>query len=173
MRADWEREYSDYAGACLARLERTAWMLCGDRHQAADLVQNTLVKIYVRWPKVRAVEHLDAYVRKALLREFLSEQRRPWARIRLTGAVPDDAVQPDDATEDRSMLVDALRQMAPRQRAVLVLRFLLDLPIEEVAEQLDCSTGTVKSQTSKGLAVMRRLMDLPAVVPSTSGGTDG
>jgi RNA polymerase sigma-70 factor (sigma-E family) len=172
MRPEWEREYADYAGASLARLERLAFVLCGDRHHAADLVQNTLVTLYVRWSRVRSVDHLDAYVRKMLLRQFLIERRRPWARMRLTATVPE---MPTDSgpsgMEDRSILVAALRRLAPRQRAVLVMRFLYDQSIDEVAALLDCSTGTVKSQTARGLATMRRLLNETA--GETVGITDG
>jgi RNA polymerase sigma-70 factor (sigma-E family) len=175
MRAEWEREYADYAAAGLARLQRMAYVLCGDRHRAGDLVQNTLVKLYLKWPRARAVEHLDAYVRKMLLHQFLMERRQPWARIRLTATVPDPP--PDTATsgtEDRPALVAALRRVAPRQRAVLVLRFLYDLPVDEVATLLGCSPGTVKSQSARGLATMRKLLGQPlAAVPSSPRSSDG
>ena len=174
MRADWEREYADYAAGALPRLQPMAYVLCGDRHRAADLVQNTLVTLYVKWPKVRAVQSLDAYVRKILLRHFLIERRQPWARIRLTATVPDVVTGTGPpATEDRSLLVAALRRMPPRQRAVLVLRFLYDLPVEEVATLLDCSPGTVKSQTARGLATMRGLLEEPIAIRTSAGSTDG
>ena len=82
MRAEAERDYVEYAGACLNRLQRMAYILSGDTHSAADLVQETLVTLYVKWPKIRGVENIDGYVRMILLRQFLQERRRPWARTR-------------------------------------------------------------------------------------------
>lgn len=158
MRAEWEREYVDYATVGMERLKRLAYTLCGDVHTASDLVQGTLVRLYERWPRVRGVEHVDAYVHKMLLRQFLAERRRPWSRIRLGATVPETPVR-ERADDDRPILVAALRRLPPRQRAVLVLRFLYDLPVGEVAAMLGCGEGTVKSQTSRGLATMRRLMD--------------
>jgi RNA polymerase sigma-70 factor (sigma-E family) len=174
MRAEWEREFAEYAAGAMPRLQSMAYVLCGDRHRAADLVQDTLVTLYVKWTRVRAVQHLDAYVRKILLRRFLIERRQPWARIRLTATVPDPPPATGPAgSEDRSLLVAALRQMPPRQRAVLVLRFIYDLPVDEVANALDCSEGTVKSQTARGLAAMRRLLNEPVAIPTSAGSSDG
>lgn len=174
MRADAERDYVEYARACLNRLRPMAYILSGDPHRAADLVQETLVKLYVKWPKIRGVENLDGYVRQILLREFLQEQRRPWARIRLTGTVAESigGSQPVPV-EERSELVAALRQVPARQRSAVVLRFVYDLPVEEVAVLLGCGAGTVKSQTSRGLATLRRLLEQPAVARSSAGSADG
>jgi RNA polymerase sigma-70 factor (sigma-E family) len=187
MRADLEREYVEYARASLDRLRRMAYVLCGDRHLAADVVQETLVRLYTGWARVRVVEHLDAYVHRMLMRRFLEERRRPWSRMRLTPTVPDAApvgpVAFSASVEDRSALVTALRRVPPRQRAVLVLRFLYDLPVDEVADLLDTTPGTVKSQTSRGLTTLRRLLDEdgegPVAAPGLSvarvspGSTDG
>jgi RNA polymerase sigma-70 factor (sigma-E family) len=167
MRADAEREYIEYARAGAPRLQRLAYTLCGDVHRASDLVQNTLVRLYTRWHRVRSVEHVDAYVRKMLLRQFLMDQRSPWARIRLAATVP-EAASAAASAEDRPVLVAALRLLPPKQRAVLVLRFVYDLPVGEVAEMLGISDGTVKSQSAKGLVKMRHLLvsEMPLVAPS-------
>jgi RNA polymerase sigma-70 factor (sigma-E family) len=173
MRAELENEYVQYARACTARLHRIAYMLCGDAHRADDVVQETLASMYVRWPALRSVDSIDAYVRTMLVRSFLRERRRPWSRVRLDG-VPPETARPDrsgapvgDAVEDRDRLVRALARVPARQRAVLVLRFLCDMSVEDVATTLRCSAGTVKSQTSHGLAAMRRLMDGAPQVGST------
>jgi RNA polymerase sigma-70 factor (sigma-E family) len=178
MRADLEGEYVEYARASLDRLRRMAYVLCGDRHLAADVVQDTLVRLYTSWHRVRAMEHVDAYVHRMLLRRFLEERRRPWARIRLTATVPETVASPPPpppSVEERSELVAALRQVPPRQRAVLVLRFLYDLPVDEVATLLDTTAGTVKSQTSRGLATLRRLLDddEPVAARTSRGSDDG
>jgi len=173
MRADVEREYIEYTRDALGRLQRFGYVLCGDPHTAADLVQDTLVALYVQWPHVRVMEHVDAYARKMLLRSFLTERRRPWRRMRLTGTVPDEVTSSAPALDERSALVSALRQVPPRQRVVLVLRFLYDLPVEEVAAVLECTPGTVKSQTSRGLVTLRRLLAEPAEPAATGSGRGG
>jgi RNA polymerase sigma-70 factor (sigma-E family) len=174
MRADHEREYVDYTRASLDRLRRMAYVLCGDRHLAADVVQETLVRLYTHWHRVRVVEHVDAYVHRMLLRRFLEERRRPWTRVRLTASLPDAApADPPPAVEERSELVAALRQVPPRQRAVLVLRFLYDLPVDEVATLLNTTPGTVKSQTSRGLDTLRRLLNEPVAARTLRGSDDG
>jgi RNA polymerase sigma-70 factor (sigma-E family) len=165
MRAELENEYVQYARASTARLHRIAYMLCGDAHRADDVVQETLASMYVRWPALRSVDNIDAYVRTMLVRSFLRERRRPWSRVRLGGVAPETAgpvgsgAPVGSTVEDRDRLVRALARIPARQRAVLVLRFLCDMSVEDVASTLRCSAGTVKSQTSHGLAAMRRLID--------------
>jgi RNA polymerase sigma-70 factor (sigma-E family) len=158
-----EQEYVDFVSARLPALRRVAYNLCGDGHQADDLVQEAVTKLYVRWP-LHGIDNLDGYVRTILVRTFIDERRRGWWKVRLFGGLPDEQPQAaGSGAEDRTMLRAALAKVPPRQHAVLVLRFLCDLPILEVAEILGCSAGTVKSQTSHGLTAMRRLLgDTPA-----------
>jgi RNA polymerase sigma-70 factor (sigma-E family) len=170
MSPEHEREYVEYVTARTAHLRRLAYLLCGDEHRADDHVQQALVQLYVHWRRARAVEHLDRYVRKILIRVHLDERRRAWSKVRLVD-VPPEVPQPavGSEVEDRTVLRAALALVPPRQRAVLVLRFLCDLPVEEVAEALGCSTGTVKSQTSHGLAALRRLLGAPPVAVARGG----
>jgi RNA polymerase sigma-70 factor (sigma-E family) len=168
MSPEQEREYVEYVTARTPMLRRMAYLLCGDEHRADDHVQQALVRLYMHWRRARAVEHLDRYVRKILVRVHLDERRRAWARVRLVD-VPPEVPQPvGTEVEDRTVLRAALLRVPPRQRAVLVLRFLYDLPVEEVAETLGCSAGTVKSQTSHGLAALRRLLEPMAVMEGGS-----
>ncbi|HLL69548.1 MAG TPA: SigE family RNA polymerase sigma factor [Micromonosporaceae bacterium] len=169
MRAELEREYVEYVKARVVPLHRLAYHLCGDGHHADDLVQATLIKLYSRWRQVRDVEHPDAYVRSMLVRQFLQEKRRPWSRVTLSAALPDRPASGSDSVEDREVVAAALRQVPPRQRAVLALRFLCDMSVEDVATTLRCSPGTVKSQTSHGLATLRRLLGDPAFVVTGQG----
>jgi RNA polymerase sigma-70 factor (sigma-E family) len=163
VRGELEQEYVEFAGARLPAMRKLAYLLCGDPHRAEDLVQQTFVKLYTGWRRARAVEHLDAYVRAMLVRAFLNERRRAWAtRVDLTGSVPERAAGNQPDVEQRAVLRAALNRLPPRQRAVLVLRFLCDLPIADVAALLGCSPGTVKSQTSHGLTALRRTLDEPA-----------
>jgi len=158
MRTEARQEYVEYVTARLAPLRRLAYLLCGDGHRADDLVQQTITKLYLRWRRISAVEHLDQYVRTMLVRTFLDERRRPWSRVGLVADPPESAAYPGDRIEDAIVLRAALARVPVRQQAVLVLRFLYDLPVEEVATILDCAPGTVKSQTARGLATLRRYL---------------
>lgn len=159
MRVEARQEYVDYVSNRLVPLRQLAYLLCGDEHRADDIVQQTITKLYVRWLRIRDVEHLDQYVRTMLVRVFLDERRRPWSRVGLLAEAPEPRPAPDGGVEDAMVLRAALRRVPRRQQAVLVLRFLCDLPVEEVAETLGCSAGTVKSQTARGLATLRRLLN--------------
>lgn len=171
MPARSDQEYTHFVGARLPALRRLAHHLCGDPHQADDLVQETVTKLYVRWP-VRDVGNLDAYVRTMLVRTFIDDRRRGWWRVRLFGGVVHEpSVVPSGDPEDHTMLRSVLAKLPPRQQAVLVLRFLCDLPVTEVAAVLGCSAGTVKSQTSHGLATMRKLLgDRPDIAGAATTG---
>ncbi|MET7394570.1 SigE family RNA polymerase sigma factor [Dactylosporangium sp. NPDC005572] len=151
-------EYVEYVTARLPVLRRLAYSLTGDSHRADDLVQQTITTMFVRWSRIRQAEHLDRYVRSMLVNAFVDERRLSWARVRLFAEPPPTVAPEPDSVEDRSVLRDALAQVPRRQRAVLVLRFIHDLPVAEVADILGISAGTVKSQTSHGLAALRRLL---------------
>lgn len=157
MRAELEREYVEYVTARMGRMRRVAYLLCGDVDRADDIVQTTVERLYTRWRRVRGADNIDAYVHTVLVRTFLAEKRRPWSRVRLVDEplelIPGVAAQPPD---ERLTVRAALRALPRRQQAVLVLRFLCDLPVAEVAEILGCAQGTVKSQTSDGLAALRK-----------------
>lgn len=150
-----DHDYTEYVTAALPWLRRTAYLLCGDVHGADDVVQVAITRLYTSWRKARAADDLDAYVRAILVRTFLNERRRPWSRVRLFDRVDElrTVANPDFETQEEVRV--ALMRLTPGQRAVLVLRFLSDLPVAEVARALRCSEGTVKSQTSAGLTALR------------------
>jgi RNA polymerase sigma-70 factor (sigma-E family) len=158
LHADLEREYVDYVQARLPDLRRAAYRLCGDPHRGDDLVQQAITKLYVNWRRARSVVNTDAYVQRILVNVFLDERRLRWSAVSLFASVPEVAAPVDSLADDRTALRAALNRLPRRMRAVLVLRFLLDLSIEDTAGALECSPGTVKSQTSRGLAEMRRLL---------------
>ncbi|MEU4566295.1 SigE family RNA polymerase sigma factor [Micromonospora sp. NPDC023956] len=166
-RAD-EDEYRQFVTARLEPLRVTAYLLCRDWHTADDLVSITIGKLYRHWPRVRAMEHVDAYVRGMLTNAWLDERRRPWRRERATDELPDlvDVTLPQAALADRELLLDLLAQLPPRRRAVVVLRFYCDLSVEETGRALGISAGTVKSQAARGLESLRALV---ADQVSTSG----
>jgi RNA polymerase sigma-70 factor (sigma-E family) len=154
-----ERDYVEYVTARLPALHRTACLLCGDAHRADDIVQATLAALYRYWPRARTTGGLDAYVHRILVRKYLDEKRLRWARVRLMPTLPDAAsIAPGAGIEDRDTLRTALAKLPRAQRAVLVLRFACDLPVDEVAEMLHCSPGTVKNYTARGLAALRRVL---------------
>jgi RNA polymerase sigma-70 factor (sigma-E family) len=156
MTSEHDQAYVEFVTAQLAPLSRLALLLCGDPHRADDLVQQAITKLYLRWHRVDEIEHLDRYVRTILVREFLDERRIGWARVRLFAEPVDVAVAAGDDADDRMVVRAALAKVPRRQRAVLILRFIYDLSVEETATELGCTNGTVKSQTSHGLAALRR-----------------
>ena len=163
-----DAEYLAYVGGRTPALRRVAYLLCGDGYQADDLVQETITKLYARWPRLGRVDNLDGYVHTMLVRTFLDERRRGWWKVRLFGAAPERTEPAGLAPEDRTMLRTALARVPARQQAVLVLRFLCDQPVSDVARILGCSEGTVKSQTAHGLNALRKI--LGDRLPAGSGG---
>lgn len=152
-----EGSFEAFVAARLGALHRYAFVLTGDVHEAEDLLQEALARTGAAWPRVRNREHPDAYVRTAMVRLMCNRWRRP-RRERLT-ADPPDAGRPDPAlgrVEDDAAVETLLRGLPPRQRAVLVLRYVDGLTEAEIAETLGCARGTVKSQAAKALASLRR-----------------
>ncbi|NUW44350.1 SigE family RNA polymerase sigma factor [Nonomuraea rhodomycinica] len=135
-------------------LMRTAYLLTGDAHLAEDLLQSVLMKVVRQWHKLSKDGNPEAYTRKALVNQYISWKRRPRPEVP-SGEPPERGVSHDDATLDRMVLRQALDRLAPRQRAVIVLRFREDLSEAQTAELLGCSVGTVKSQTHHALARLR------------------
>jgi len=156
-----EQEFTTYFAARHDAVRRTAYLICGDWHRADDLAQTAFVALHRRWRKIRNRGALDAYLRRTLVRAAIDESRRPWRRERFVAEFPEGraaGAQRDtvgDAVATRSALVDGLQQVPPRQRAVLVLRFLEGQSVADVATTLGCSEGTVKSQTARGLDTLR------------------
>ncbi|SDN28369.1 SigE family RNA polymerase sigma factor [Allokutzneria albata] len=168
-------EFAEFFSARFDFARRIAYALCGNWSEAEELAQNAFVKIYAHWRRVRS-ETADAYLRTVLTRTFLDTKRRGRAREEPTESPPDrPVVQDTGAIEDRPALLAALQKVPPRQRAVIVLRFIQDLSVEQVADVLGCTTGTVKSQTSRGLQALRQAYgpgggNTPALHPATRAG---
>jgi RNA polymerase sigma-70 factor (sigma-E family) len=158
MRPDAD-EFTAYAQARMDRWRRTAYLLCRDVHAADDLVSTMLGKLYANWRRISALDNVDAYARKVLTRAWLDETRKPWWRWRAGQDVPDVAVEQAQPIEDREALWRLLGTLGRRQRAVLVLRFYLDLSVEETAGILGITTGTVKSQSARALETLRGLAE--------------
>lgn len=151
-----EGEYREYVAARAPALRRTAYLLCGDWHRAEDVVQAVLIALYVHPPRDWVA--VDGWVRTALMRKVIDESRRPWRRERSVEVLPDTPLLQHDSAE-RMALLDALRTLPVRQRAVVVLRFWDDLSVQDTAAALDISEGTVKSHSSRGLAALRLTLE--------------
>ncbi|GAA3557955.1 SigE family RNA polymerase sigma factor [Amycolatopsis ultiminotia] len=157
-----EQEFAEYFAAKRDAVRRTAYLLCGDWHKADDLAQTAFVALHRRWKKIRDRAATDAYLRKTLVRAVIDESRRPWRRERQTDVLPEPVPDGPGLAErvaTREDLLAALKQVPPRQRAVLVLRYFDGLDVSAAANALGCSEGNVKSQTARGLANLRQVLD--------------
>lgn len=152
-----EQAFAEFAVASRGRLRRTAYLMCGDWDRARDHVQEALVRVYVRWPKLQRRGGELAYARRAVASVVIDESRRRSSRELPTD--PDLAIaSPEDvaaAVTDRAALMAALAALPARQRACVVLRYFEELDVRETATALGCSEGTVKSQTSRALSSLR------------------
>lgn len=142
---------------------RTATLLtAGDAHEAEDLVQTVLLRLYLSWPKIRS-ESRAAYVRKMLVNAHVDERRRPHARNERNQAdLPEVAVEPATPPDANAAVFQALAGLPPRMRAAVVLRHIHDASVAETADALGCSEGNVKSQTARGLAQLRDALADPS-----------
>jgi RNA polymerase sigma-70 factor (sigma-E family) len=165
VQAHLDPGFATYVRARQRTFVRAAYLICGDEHQAQDLVQQALIKLATRWSRIKD-ENPDGYVRRILYNDAVSSWRRT-GRER-PSAVPADRVVPDPsgAVAERADLIAALRELAPRQRAVIVLRYFEDRTEAETAEILGISIGTVKSQAHAALANLR--VNFPALTTSSS-----
>jgi RNA polymerase sigma-70 factor (sigma-E family) len=149
MREDTEA-FDAFVRARLPHLLRFGRALTGSEHAAADLVQDALERTLMRWSKITSVDP-EGYVRRAMVNRSISVWRK-LGRERLTDE-PTQQVH-EDAQPDRALL-DALRRLPPRQRAVIALRYYEDLTEAQTAAVLGCSVGTVKSQSSAAMTRLR------------------
>jgi RNA polymerase sigma-70 factor (sigma-E family) len=158
LAAEEDLEYVEYVSAALDRLRRTAYLLCGDGDRADDIVQATLVAVYLRWSRIRTVGNIDGYVHRVLVRRYIDERRAGWARVLLAWRHTDMPAPAAASVEDSHAVRDALARLSRGQRAVLVLRYFCDLSVQDTAAALGCSPGSVKAQTHRGLATLRELL---------------
>lgn len=150
MKALQDEEFRGFVTARGPSLLRTAYLLTGDHHDAEDLVQSALIKVVPKWARIK--DRPEPYVRQVLARESVKRWRgRRWREV-YTDVVP-EAIHHDST--DRVALLEDLRRLSPRQRAVLVLRYFDDLTEADTAAALGISVGTVKSQAHDALAHLR------------------
>jgi RNA polymerase sigma-70 factor (sigma-E family) len=171
-----DQTFEDYVADRGHALLRFSYLLSGNLHTAEDLVQEVLGRAFLRWRRMAEVEQPDAYLRTAIVREYLSWRRRRASGEALLGTVPEPAESTADdrgaaRLADRDEMWSLLGTLPRRQRAVLVLRYYEDLPDTRIAEVLGCRTGTVRVHASRGLSHLRRLLEpsrSSAVTPSAA-----
>ncbi|MGK5555176.1 SigE family RNA polymerase sigma factor [Actinomadura kijaniata] len=154
-------EFSRYVTAIRSHLRHRAFLLCRDWHEADDLVQRTLIKIFLRWETLDRRDELSAYARTVMVRTFINHRATPGrSREFLTDQLPEPEPRPggQEQVVDRILLLDKLAELGPRQRAVIVLRYWENLTVKETAEALSCSPATVRSQTFRALTNLRALL---------------
>ncbi|MCW2706767.1 MAG: polymerase sigma24 factor [Frankiales bacterium] len=162
---DDERTSREFVRARERSLLRRGWLLTGDWAAAEDLVQGALLRVWPKWRRACSAGQEEAYVRRTMLNLYLSGSRRRWRAEAPVATLPErDAPDTYDAVDTRLTLAGAMASLPPRQRAVIVLRFVEDLSETQTALALDCAAGTVKSQTSKALAALRRFPDLSSLL---------
>jgi RNA polymerase sigma-70 factor (sigma-E family) len=166
VNATLDGEFREFMAARWPVMVRLAYGLTGDQGHAEDVAQAAFARAYASWPRVRRSGDLDAYVRQIVVNENRNRFRKHRVAERLTGSPPESRPAAGawaDTTrryDDRSVLIAALQRLGPRQRAVIVLRYWMDLTEHETAASLNCSVGTVKSQASRGLAMLRQDTEL-------------
>ncbi|PSL01600.1 RNA polymerase sigma-70 factor (sigma-E family) [Haloactinopolyspora alba] len=156
MDSESEEQFRQFVEGRSLALRRFAYVISGDMYNAEDLVQGALAKLVKKW---RKIDDPERYVRRIIYNDQASRwRRRGVVREDPAGHVPErQSADPAGDVQRRLDVQRALWLLAPRQRAVLVLRFYEDLPEREVAVVMDCSVGTVRSQTSRALGRLRQL----------------
>jgi len=149
--------FGQFARANAAPLFRSALLLTTDWHRAEDLVQDTLARMYRIWGGIARIDNPAAYAQTVLARQFLSQRRRRSSGEIPSAALP-EALATDADADLRLALLSALRSLRPADRAVVVLRYLADRSVEQVAADLDRSPSSVKVQSMRALAQLRELL---------------
>jgi RNA polymerase sigma-70 factor (sigma-E family) len=165
-----DEEFDAFMRGRWPAMVRLAYALTGDAGHAEDLAQAAFARAYASWGRVRRAGDPDAYVRRIVINEHRSRFRKHRVAEELRGDLADTAGGPQPGPEEQHALLDALRALGPRQRAVVVLRYWLDLSEAETAAALNCSVGTVKSQASRALATLRKNAAAPDGADVVEGG---
>jgi len=161
-----DEEFDGFMRGRWPAMVRLAYALTGDAGHAEDVAQAAFARAYASWGRVRRAGDPDAYVRRIVINEHRSRFRKRRVAEELRGDLADTLGSQQlggqqQGPEEQHALLDALRSLGPRQRAVLVLRYWLDLSEAETAAALNCSVGTVKSQASRALATLRKNASAP------------
>lgn len=151
--------YVDFVAARQQHLFRVAYAVCGDWHQAGDLLQTALAKLYVAWPRVSRDGREEAYARQIIVRANIDESRRRKRQPATPGLEGFDLASREElGIEERSTLFEALQSLPEMQRKAVVLRHWLGLSVAETARELGVTEGTVKSHTSRGIEKLQAVL---------------
>ena len=159
--------FTHYVQQARPQLQRTAYLMCGDWQLADDLTQETIITLYRRW---NALDHdigPTAYARRVLIHHVRRSAKRAWRSREVMTAPPEAIHEPLHGIEEREVILRALARLGPRQRTIVVLRYWEDLSVEQTAEAVGCTRGTVTSQSHRALATLRALLG-PIVNPTDS-----
>ncbi len=166
-----DQDFAEFVGARWASLYRLAYLLAASPTGAEDLLQTTLEKAYVNWPRISKMGFPEAYVRRMLANTLVSSRRRAWIGEQPWDKLPETA---DASAEvpvlDRSLIWPLVCALPDRQRAVIVLRYYEDLSEAQIADALGCAVGTVKSQSSAAIGALRRALAATGVAEGVDEG---
>ncbi|MEV6281115.1 SigE family RNA polymerase sigma factor [Kribbella sp. NPDC051770] len=161
-----DADFEGFVTACYPQLVRTAFLLTQDRQLAEDHVQTALLRCWRTWGGIRAADPYP-YVRRTLLNVYFAWWRRSKDRPEhLTDTIFESGVHHGSVLVDNADLLEALRRLPKKMRAIVVLRYFEDLSEADIAAALGCSAGTVKSQSSRALAKLRLDPELAPAVRS-------
>jgi len=153
-----DKDFAEFVAARWTALYRLAYLLTASPTVAEDLLQTSLEKAYVRWPRIVGMEYAEAYVRRMIANTYLSGRRRAWVREEPCDRMPETTSSSEGALLDRALLWPLVCALPARQRAVIVLRYYEDMSEAEIASTLGCAPGTVKSQSSAAMKALRRAL---------------
>ena len=166
--------FAELAGAAISRLDSAAWLILRDPEQAADAVQNALVRAWRDLPTLRDPDRFDAWLHRLLVRSCIDEVRR-LRRHRIDVELTELAVPAvagiESAIADRDQIERGFVRLDPELRAVIVLHHYLDLTLPDVAATLGIPIGTAKSRLHRALGLMRAALDADARI--NRGMTEG
>jgi RNA polymerase sigma-70 factor (sigma-E family) len=154
-------EFTSYVSGARDRLLRRAWRLCGNQHDAEDLLQRGLMMLYIRWDGLEHKDGLDGYLLKTMQSLHASDRRAHRWLHEVSVEDPESAApaseQPVDV-DQRLTVLAALAQLGPRQRAIVVMRYLQDCSIAETARLLGCKPKTVSGQATRAVQALRTIL---------------
>lgn len=166
-----DQDFAEFVGARWASLYRLAYLLAASPTGAEDLLQTTLEKAYVNWPRISKLDFPEAYVRRMLANTLVSSRRRAWIGELPWDNLPETAAASAEVPVlDRSLIWPLVCALPGRQRAVIVLRYYEDLSEEQIADALGCAAGTVKSQSSAAIGALRRALAATGVAEGVDEG---
>lgn len=168
---DSDQDFAEFVGARWASLYRLAYLLAASSTGAEDLLQTTLEKAYMNWPRISKMGFPEAYVRRMLANTLVSSRRRAWIGEQPYDALPESAAASEEVPVlDRSLLWPLVCALPDRQRAVIVLRYYEDLSEAQIADALGCAAGTVKSQSSTAIGALRRALAAAGIAEGVQEG---